>query len=68
MDIFGLFGVIIAEPPWDIHMELPYGTLADGEMLILNVPALQADGLILLWATGGAMELGREYLELWGYV
>ncbi|KAA8526099.1 hypothetical protein F0562_007801 [Nyssa sinensis] len=67
MDILGQFGVIMADPPWDIHMELPYGTMADDEMRGLNVPALQTDGLIFLWVTGRAMELGRECLELWGY-
>ncbi|KAK4748698.1 hypothetical protein SAY87_015284 [Trapa incisa] len=67
MDIIGQFGVIMADPPWDIHMELPYGTMSDDEMRNLNVPALQTDGLIFLWVTGRAMELGRECLELWGY-
>ncbi|CAI9093391.1 OLC1v1028889C1 [Oldenlandia corymbosa var. corymbosa] len=67
MDILGHYGVIMADPPWDIHMELPYGTMADDEMRTLNVPALQTDGLIFLWVTGRAMELGRECLELWGY-
>ncbi|XP_047341303.1 N6-adenosine-methyltransferase MT-A70-like [Impatiens glandulifera] len=67
MDVLGQFGVIMADPPWDIHMELPYGTMADDEMRSLNVPALQTDGLIFLWVTGRAMELGRECLELWGY-
>ncbi|ONK73666.1 uncharacterized protein A4U43_C04F34010 [Asparagus officinalis] len=67
MDILGQFGVIMADPPWDIHMELPYGTMADDEMKSLNVPALQTDGLIFLWVTGRAMELGRDCLELWGY-
>lgn len=62
MDILGQFGVIMADPPWDIHMELPYGTMADDEMRNLNVPALQTDGLIFLWVTGRAMELGREWL------
>lgn len=57
----------MADPPWDIHMELPYGTMADDEMRNLNVPTLQTDGLIFLWVTGRAMELGRECLELWGY-
>ncbi|CAI5985161.1 unnamed protein product [Closterium sp. NIES-65] len=66
-DILGQFGVIMADPPWDIHMELPYGTMADDEMRTLNVPGLQTDGLIFLWVTGRAMELGRECLELWGY-
>lgn len=64
MDILGTFGVVMADPPWDIHMELPYGTMADDEMRTLNVPSLQTDGLIFLWVTGRAMELGREwYIE-----
>ncbi|EEF43426.1 N6-adenosine-methyltransferase MT-A70-like [Ricinus communis] len=67
MEILGQFGVIMADPPWDIHMELPYGTMADDEMRNLNVPVLQTDGLIFLWVTGRAMELGRECLDLWGY-
>ncbi|XP_056170830.1 putative N6-adenosine-methyltransferase MT-A70-like isoform X2 [Syzygium oleosum] len=61
IDVIGQFGVIMADPPWDIHMELPYGTMPDDEMQNLNVPALQIDGLIFLWVTGRAMELGREW-------
>lgn len=57
----------MADPPWDIHMELPYGTMADDEMRQLPVPTLQEEGLIFLWVTGRAMELGRECLKLWGY-
>ena len=29
--------VIMADPPWDIHMELPYGTLTDEEMQVLFI-------------------------------
>lgn len=67
MTVLGKFAVIMADPPWDIHMELPYGTMSDDEMRQLGVPALQDDGLIFLWVTGRAMELGRECLRLWGY-
>ncbi|KAF2354646.1 MT-A70-like [Trinorchestia longiramus] len=67
MSILGKFSVIMADPPWDIHMELPYGTMSDDEMRHLNIPALQDEGLIFLWVTGRAMELGRECLSLWGY-
>ncbi|UYV64327.1 METTL3 [Cordylochernes scorpioides] len=67
MTILGKFSVIMADPPWDIHMELPYGTLSDDEMRQLNIPCLQEEGLIFLWVTGRAMELGRECLQLWGY-
>lgn len=41
--------------------------MSDDEMRQLGVPALQDDGLIFLWVTGRAMELGRECLKLWGY-
>lgn len=67
MSTLGKFAVIMADPPWDIHMELPYGTMSDDEMRQLNIPALQTDGYIFLWVTGRAMELGRECLTLWGY-
>ncbi|XP_033125351.1 N6-adenosine-methyltransferase catalytic subunit-like [Anneissia japonica] len=67
MDVLGKFAVIMADPPWDIHMELPYGTMQDDEMRKLNVPGLQEEGFIFLWVTGRAMELGRECLQLWGY-
>ncbi|KAH8383553.1 hypothetical protein KR009_009283 [Drosophila setifemur] len=67
MTVLGKFAVVMADPPWDIHMELPYGTMSDDEMRALGVPALQDDGLIFLWVTGRAMELGRDCLKLWGY-
>ncbi|XP_041095448.1 N6-adenosine-methyltransferase subunit METTL3 [Polyodon spathula] len=65
--ILGKFAVVMADPPWDIHMELPYGTLTDDEMRKLHIPMLQDDGFLFLWVTGRAMELGRECLKLWGY-
>ena len=52
MEVLGKFAVVMADPPWDIHMELPYGTLSDDEMKNLNVPALQDHGFIFLWVTG----------------
>lgn len=67
MTVIGKFAVIMADPPWDIHMELPYGTMGDDEMRQLNIPALQDEGYIFLWVTGRAMELGRDCLTLWGY-
>ncbi|CAH1780289.1 unnamed protein product [Owenia fusiformis] len=67
MKVLGKFAVIMADPPWDIHMELPYGTMADDEMRRMAVPYLQDDGYLFLWVTGRAMELGRECMKLWGY-
>ena len=64
---FSKFSVVMADPPWDIHMELPYGTMSDDEMRHLPVQKLQDEGLIFLWVTGRAMELGRECLKIWGY-
>lgn len=43
-------------------MNLPYGTLKDKEMKSLRVDILSDQGLIFLWVTGRAMELGRECL------
>eukprot|EP01062_Namystynia_karyoxenos_P022476 TRINITY_DN1863_c0_g1_i1.p1 TRINITY_DN1863_c0_g1~~TRINITY_DN1863_c0_g1_i1.p1 ORF type:complete len:705 (+),score=263.29 TRINITY_DN1863_c0_g1_i1:78-2117(+) len=67
MRILGKFQVIMADPPWDIHMELPYGTVSDDEMRRLDLGALQDDGVLFLWVTGRAMELGRECIRRWGY-
>lgn len=55
------------DPPWDIHMNLPYGTLKDKEMLALNVKQLQDNGVCFLWVTMRALELGRDCLKKWGY-
>ena len=65
--MLGKFDVILADPPWDIHMSLPYGTMSDDDMRAMPVPVLQDEGLIFLWTTGRAMELGRELLAHWGY-
>ncbi|RIA95433.1 methyltransferase-like 3 [Glomus cerebriforme] len=65
--ILGKFTVIMADPPWDIHMTLPYGTMTDDEMKAMAIADLQDEGLMFLWVTGRAMELGRECLSIWGY-
>ena len=52
MTVLGKFTIVMADPPWDIHMELPYGTMGDDEMRNLNVKALQDDGYLFLWVTG----------------
>jgi len=65
--VLGKFHVILADPPWDIHMSLPYGTLTDDEMRGMPIPMLQDEGLLFLWVTGRAMEVGRECLRVWGY-
>ncbi|KAI0036008.1 MT-A70-domain-containing protein [Vararia minispora EC-137] len=65
--VLGKFHVIMADPPWDIHMSLPYGTMTDDEMRAMPIPALQDEGLLFLWVTGRAMEVGRECMRHWGY-
>ena len=52
MTVLGKCAVIMADPPWDIHMELPYGTMSDDEMRQMPVPLLQDEGYIFLWVTG----------------
>ncbi|WVQ81921.1 hypothetical protein IAT38_004048 [Cryptococcus sp. DSM 104549] len=66
--VLGQFQVIVADPPWDIHMSLPYGTMTDDEMRKLPIRSLQPDwGILCLWVTGRAMELGRSVFADWGY-
>lgn len=48
-------------------MQLPYGTMTDDEMRAMPIPALQDEGMLFLWVTGRAMEVGRECLRVWGY-
>ncbi|GLC36905.1 hypothetical protein PLESTB_000179800 [Pleodorina starrii] len=67
MTVLGKFGVIMADPPWEIHQDLPYGTMKDDEMLNLNIGCLQDNGVIFVWVTGRAMELARECMAKWGY-
>jgi len=36
-------------------------------MKAMPIPKLQDEGLLFLWVTGRAMELGRECMQAWGY-
>merc|ERR1719229_621692 len=63
----GQISVVMADPPWDIHMELPYGTLTDDEVRNLKIGEIHEDGVIFLWVTGRAMELARDCFRIWGY-
>lgn len=65
--ILGKFSVVIADPAWNIHMNLPYGTCNDIELLELPLGELQNEGVLFLWVTGRAIELGKESLSKWGY-
>ncbi|GAA6033028.1 hypothetical protein JCM8097_000108 [Rhodosporidiobolus ruineniae] len=68
VSVLGKYDVVVADPPWAIHQELPYGTLTDDEMMQMPVGTMQDEGgLLFLWVTGRAMELGRECLKAWGY-
>ena len=55
MTVLGKFGVIMADPPWEIHQDLPYGTMADNEMRKMNIGVLQDNGVIFLWVTGAPL-------------
>ncbi|CCF57286.1 hypothetical protein KAFR_0C02930 [Kazachstania africana CBS 2517] len=66
-DILGKFSVVIADPAWNIHMNLPYGTCNDIELLELPLDKLQDEGVLFLWVTGRAIEIGKDSLKNWGY-
>lgn len=42
--------------------------MTDDEMKAMPIPQLQDEGLLFLWVTGRAMELGRECMQAWGCV
>lgn len=68
MSIFkGHVSVVMADPPWDIRMDLPYGTMTDNEMKSLRVDLIQDEGVLFLWVTGRAMEIARDCMAAWGY-
>jgi len=62
-----LFKVLMLDPPWNIHMDLPYALLSDQKLLNMPIGNIQDNGVCFLWVTGRAMELGRECLSAWGY-
>lgn len=64
LSVLGKFSVIMADPPWDIHMELPYGTMTDEEMKSMRIKELSDDGLFFLWV--GIISNLFELLHLLG--
>ncbi|KAK4046591.1 methyltransferase [Microbotryomycetes sp. JL201] len=66
LSVLGKFDVVVADPPWAIHQEA--SRARHHEMLHMQVGTMQNEGgLLFLWVTGRAMELGRECLAAWGY-
>lgn len=66
-NVLGKFAAIISDPPWDIHMSLPYGTCKDAELMSMSLSELQDEGILFLWVTGRSIEVGRKALAQWGY-
>ena len=65
-----LVRAVVLDPPWDIHMELSYGTMTDDEMRDLNVGTIHDEkfgGYVFIWATVRTLEVARECMQLWGY-
>jgi len=65
--ILGKFAAVIADPAWNIHMNLPYGTCNDTELNSLPLSSIQDEGIICLWVTGRTIEIGKKALINWGY-
>lgn len=65
--IFGKFAAIIADPAWNIHMNVPYDTVSDEEMGQLAIPQLQDEGVMMIWLTARTLERARGALRAWGY-
>ena len=60
LPVLGKFTVVMADPPWDIHMELPYGTMSDDEMRSVKLSSIQP-------TTGMGVEFGGEFSVLFTY-
>ncbi|KAK9472759.1 MT-A70-domain-containing protein [Dipodascopsis tothii] len=67
--ILGKFAVIMADPAWSIHTNTRAQQQACNDAALLDLPIwkLQDEGIMMLWVTGRAMEMGRECLTAWGY-
>ncbi|KAF8247531.1 MT-A70-domain-containing protein, partial [Wilcoxina mikolae CBS 423.85] len=68
MKVLGKFDVVLIDPPWPIHMKLPYHQMTDQDIMSLPIQHLQDNGLIFLWVTSRALEKGIQCLEKWGYI
>jgi len=65
-----LVRAVVIDPPWDIHMELSYGTMTDDEMRNLNIGSIHDEnfgGFVFVWSTVRTLEVARECMQLWGY-
>ena len=70
LSALGQFNVILMDPPWDIHMHLPYGTMQDDEMADLKIPQLSSKTgpcLLFLWVTGRTREIAAKLMQSWGF-
>ena len=72
MSLFNsLVSAVLIDPPWDIHMELSYGTMTDDEMRNLPIqnihPNTGPGGFVFLWATTRTVAVARDCLRIWGY-
>lgn len=71
LSLLGDFAAIIADPPWDIHMnghmQIPSGAITDEEMMDFKIEQIQTEGVFFLWVTGRALDIGRQCLKKWGY-
>ena len=72
MHVFhSLVSAVLIDPPWDIHMELSYGTMTDDEMRNLPVSYIHSQecgGYVFIWATTRTVEVARDCLRIWGYI
>jgi mRNA (2'-O-methyladenosine-N6-)-methyltransferase len=69
-----LFDVIMIDPPWQLSSSNPtrgvkidYSVLTDQVIQDCNIPALQTEGFIFIWAINSKMMTTLKFLKLWGY-
>ena len=68
------FDLVYADPPWDFNQRGNYGAINHYDLMTLDqikaMPVKQLtkkDAVLFLWTTNGAMKMGLEVMEAWGF-
>jgi mRNA (2'-O-methyladenosine-N6-)-methyltransferase len=55
--------VVLADPPYEVDLAIPYTTLEDDILLNMPFELVQDDGFIFLWVISSKLLLGLHILE-----
>ena len=73
LNMFGLFDVIIVDPPWNLStsttrgVTLKYEKLNDKQIMSIPIEILSKNGLIFLWTLNCKLSVSLQLLKKWEY-